>query len=113
MSNRVVLVLLLLVTLALALGACGGAVAGPSGGAKPAANPIKLASAEQLPADLRGAPVEVQEAYRFAIANKELLEQIPCFCGCTAAGHKSNYNCYVAEDGGPGEVVKFDNHAAG
>ena len=105
MPNRVLL-MLLLVTIPVALGACGGP--------KPAANPdIKLAPVDQLPADLRGAPVEVQEAYRFAIANKELLEQIPCFCGCTSEGHKSNYNCYVAEDGGPGEVVHFDNHAAG
>lgn len=105
MSNRVVLVALLLLTTALLLGACGGS--------QPTAAPVKLAPADQLPDDLRDAPVEVQEAYRFAIANKELLEQIPCFCGCTSEGHKSNYNCYVAEDGGPGEVVEFDNHAAG
>ncbi len=98
---------LLLVPL-LIVAACGGQPAGQI-----AAGETKLAPASALPPDLRDAPAEVQEAYRFAIANKELLEQIPCFCGCNATGHKSNYNCYVAEDGGPGEVLHFDQHAAG
>lgn len=72
---------------------------------------VRLAPASELPASLREAPVEVQEAYRFAIANKELLQEIPCFCGCNGIGHASNYACYVAEDGGPGQVVEWDNHA--
>lgn len=74
---------------------------------------LELAPVSQLPPEARSAPANVQEAYRFAIANKELLEQIPCFCGCVAGGHESNYNCYVAEDGGPGTVLQFDNHALG
>ncbi len=73
---------------------------------------LKLAPAAQLPANLQSAPVEVQEAYRFAIANKELLQEIPCFCGCNGIGHASNYACYVAQDGGPGQAVtEYDNHA--
>lgn len=99
----------LLLLLLLFVAACGGGQT--AGQPAPAAN--KLAPASALPPELRTAPAEVQEAYRFAIANKELLEQIPCFCGCNAVGHKSNYNCYVAEDGGPGEVLHFDEHAAG
>jgi len=86
-------------------------VAGCSGG-KPAVE-IKLAPVSDLPDGARSAAANVQEAYRFAIANKELLEQIPCFCGCVAGGHESNYNCYVAEDGGPGVVLQFDSHALG
>lgn len=82
------------------------------GGGTPAVE-LKLAPASQLPPEARNAPVNVQEAYRFAIANKELLEQIPCFCGCVAGGHQSNYNCYVAEDGGHGTVLQFDSHALG
>lgn len=72
---------------------------------------VTMAPASQLPASLQNAPVEVQEAYRFAIANKELLLEIPCFCGCNGIGHASNYDCYVAEDGGPGQVTEYDNHA--
>ena len=72
---------------------------------------VKMAPASELPDSLREAPVEVQEAYRFAIVNKELLQEIPCFCGCNGIGHDSNYACYVAEDGGPGQVVEYDKHA--
>jgi hypothetical protein len=39
------------------------------------------------------------------------LEDIPCFCGCNGIGHASNYACYVAEDGGPGQVTEYDSHA--
>lgn len=99
--------LLLMLVAALAASACGG---------QPSAAPAvesKLAPVSALPSELQDAPAEVKEAYRFAIANKELLEQIPCFCGCNAVGHKSNYSCYVADDGGPGDVLQFDSHAAG
>jgi len=43
-----------------------------------------------LPADIRQAPTQVREAYRFAIANREILRWIPCYCGCGADGHTSN-----------------------
>ncbi len=74
---------------------------------------LKMAPVSQLPAELQSAPTNVQEAYRFAIVNKDLLEQIPCFCGCNAVGHTSNYECYVAADNGPGVVLQYDNHALG
>ena len=41
--------------------------------------------------------------YRYAAVNRETLQYIPCFCGCVAGGHKSNFDCYVREvfaDGG-------------
>jgi hypothetical protein len=55
----------------------------------------------------------VREAYQFALANKDILENIPCFCGCVEAGHKSNYNCYVQDDGSASGKVVFDSHAYG
>lgn len=71
-----------------------------------------MAPLEEMPAEVQQAPVAVQQAYQFAVANPEILEQIPCYCGCGAMGHTSNYACYVAgvsEDG----VVEYDNHALG
>jgi hypothetical protein len=65
-----------------------------------------------LPSEVRNAPVTVQQAYQFAVANPEVLTQIPCYCGCGAMGHTSNYSCYVAgknEDGS----LKIDSHALG
>ena len=38
----------------------------------------------------------VREAYTFAVAHPEVLTQIPCYCGCGAIGHTSNYACYVS-----------------
>ncbi|RME43846.1 MAG: hypothetical protein D6791_14535 [Chloroflexi bacterium] len=106
MFHRIPLLMFLTAAVALLLAACGGGKATP-------ANPIVLAPESELPPALRDAPAEVKEAYRFAIANKELLQQIPCFCGCVGVGHTSNYACYVAEDGGPGNVIQFDSHAFG
>ena len=71
-----------------------------------------MASVADMPTEVQQAPVAVQQAYQFAAANPEILEQIPCYCGCGAMGHSSNYACYVADVGADGEV-EYDNHALG
>lgn len=60
-----------------------------------------------LPYDIRQAPVEVREAYRFAIANRDILRYIPCYCGCGEEGHTSNASCYLKDFSTPGNLV-FD-----
>lgn len=65
-----------------------------------------------MPAEVQEAAVSVQEAYQFAVANPDALKNVPCYCGCDAAGHTSNYSCYVKEVKPSGEVV-FDEHALG
>lgn len=37
---------------------------------------------------------------------KEILQQIPCYCGCKYEGHKNAYNCFWTDNG------KFDKHSA-
>lgn len=91
------------VLVALIVAACGGGTQ--------AVNPITLAPESVLPPDLRAAPPEVREAYRFAIANPALLSAIPCYCGCGAQGHRSNLDCYVKEIRPDGSIV-FEPHAA-
>jgi hypothetical protein len=49
----------------------------------------------------------VREAYRFAVANRETLRWIPCFCGCGSEGHTSNADCYVKAVKPDGSIV-FD-----
>jgi hypothetical protein len=71
-----------------------------------------MAPLTDMPAEVQQAPVAVQQAYQFAVANPEILEHIPCYCGCGPMGHSSNYSCYVAGTGADGEVV-YDNHALG
>lgn len=71
-----------------------------------------LAPESVLPADIRRAPAQVREAYRFAVANREVLRWIPCYCGCGAQGHTSNASCYIKDVSPPGKVV-FDRMSLG
>ena len=73
---------------------------------------FNMADMSGMPPDVQTAPVSVQQAYQFAVANPEILKEIPCYCGCGAAGHTSNYACYVADQNADGSLA-FDNHALG
>ena len=80
-----------------------------------AANPaheLKMAPMNMLPAQMQNAPTKVREAYQFAVANPDALKNVPCYCGCGAMGHTSNYSCYVKESKSNGTTV-FDEHALG
>ncbi|WP_299029276.1 PCYCGC motif-containing (lipo)protein [uncultured Thermanaerothrix sp.] len=73
---------------------------------------LPMAAPNEMPLEVQKAPVIVQDAYRFAVANPNILSQIPCYCGCGAIGHTSNYDCYVKE-AQPSGVIEFDTHALG
>jgi len=77
-----------------------------------AARAYPLAQESILPADIRRAPVQVREAYRFAVANRDVLRWIPCYCGCGAEGHTSNASCYLKDFSTPGNLV-FDRMSLG
>jgi len=66
-----------------------------------------------MPAEVQSAPATVQQAYQFAVANPDVLHELPCYCGCGPIGHTSNYACYVAEQNADGSVKTFDPHALG
>jgi hypothetical protein len=78
-----------------------------------AAHSFSMASMDGMPADVQSAPVTVQQAYQFAVANPDVMHELPCYCGCGPIGHTSNYACYVAEQNSDGMVKTFDNHALG
>jgi hypothetical protein len=73
---------------------------------------LTLAPASALPDFVRDGSSQVKEAYRFAIANPEVLSVIPCYCGCGAMGHKNNLQCYIKDMQPDGSIV-FENHAFG
>ena len=91
----------------LALSACSSAAPGATAG-----RAAKMAPVLQLSPAAQKAPTRVREAYQFAAANPDLMKQIPCYCGCGAMGHTSNYACYV-KDVKPDGSVNFDDHALG
>ena len=71
-----------------------------------------LAPESALPPDIRRASPEIREAYRFAVANRDTLRYIPCFCGCGAEGHTSNASCYLKDSSGP-QRLEFDRMSLG
>ena len=85
---------------------------GPSTAPLQSETSLKLAPISDLSPELRRLPPDVQEAYRFALANRDTLEKIPCYCGCGNVGHMDNYMCYVKSETADGQVV-FDYHASG
>jgi hypothetical protein len=99
--TKTVLFVLLSGLVLVALSACGGGNA----------RQIELAPASALPPDIQQTAPQFQEAYRFAIANPELLSQFPCYCGCGGMGHQNNYDCYVQEVLADGSII-FEPHAS-
>jgi hypothetical protein len=93
---------LLMTVLLAALPACSAADAAD----------LHMMPMDQLPAEMQAAPVTVRSAYQFAAANPDVMEQLPCYCGCGGIGHDSNYDCYVAEVESNG-AIRFDGHALG
>ena len=63
-----------------------------------------------LPAFLEGQPDVVRNAYIIAGLSADVLEWIPCYCGCgESAGHRSSKNCFIYEVREDGKVV-WDDH---
>ncbi len=51
-----------------------------------------------------------REAYLYAIDRPDVLQYIPCYCGCDASGHASNLHCFVQTRSAAG--VTLDAHGA-
>lgn len=67
-------------------------------------------AAHQIPSFATGDP-KVEAAYRYAAAHPEVLQYIPCTCGCRHIGHRHNGDCYVQERFADGRIT-FTSHAA-
>jgi hypothetical protein len=103
-SKRIVFIwILAAVVLGGALGGCSSS--SPQTG-------LEMYPAANLPQGVQDSAQTVVEAYQFAVANPEIMQEIPCYCGCAPMGHTSNYACYVSEVNADGEIV-YDDHALG
>lgn len=96
---------LLLLAATVVIGACGQATT-------PSQGNLKLAPESALPDFVQEAAPPVKEAYRFAIANPDVLSVFPCYCGCSTMGHQNNRQCYIKEIRADGSM-EFENHAFG
>jgi hypothetical protein len=104
-TSIILLFFLLLVGI---LSACSG-IPGKSGASTAG---LKMAPLDGMPAEVLSAPAQVLQAYQFAAANPEVMQQVPCYCGCGDMGHTSNYACYIGGKNADGTLL-FDTHALG
>lgn len=55
-------------------------------------------------------PDVVRAAYEFAAAHPEVLQYVPCFCGCETLGHSGNDDCFVRARDAEGRVLEWEPH---
>jgi hypothetical protein len=88
----------------------------------PAARPnyaMKGAPAGKLPSlpKVNFEPVEplprLTEVYEFAARHPEVLQYIPCYCGCEGVGHQANHDCFVKSRAANGAITQWDEHGMG
>jgi hypothetical protein len=110
--ERTMSVLLVALTLlSLVLSACGGGAAAEATTVSMPGHNHPMAPLTDMPLQVRVGEPRMQEAYQFSVANREISEQMPCYCGCVGIGHETLYDCYVSSE--PGESLEFDPHAQG
>jgi Protein of unknown function with PCYCGC motif len=56
-------------------------------------------------------PAEVvKAAYLFAAQHPEVLQYMPCFCGCERGGHRGNDDCFVSARDAAGKPSQWEQH---
>jgi hypothetical protein len=55
-------------------------------------------------------PQVVAAVFKFAAEHPEVLNYVPCFCGCDHMGHKGNTDCFVKSRAANGDVVQWEPH---
>ena len=53
---------------------------------------------------------QVQNAFLFAAEHPEVLQYVPCFCGCESRGHVGNDDCFVSARDAEGNVLAWEPH---
>lgn len=57
--------------------------------------------------------VVLQQVYEFAAKHPEVLQYVPCYCGCERVGHSANHSCFVKARSADGRVTEWDSHGMG
>ena len=56
-------------------------------------------------------PPEITKAvFAFAARRPDVLNYMPCFCGCERGGHKGNHDCFVARRDAQNKVTAWEPH---
>ncbi|MCJ7711219.1 MAG: PCYCGC domain-containing protein [Chloroflexi bacterium] len=80
--------------------AAGGAAEGTTTVVVPMGN-MTMPTADEVsttwavrPDYVKGLPADWQAAYAFALARPDVVQWMPCYCGCEGMGHRSNLDCF-------------------
>ncbi|AGK53441.1 PCYCGC motif-containing (lipo)protein [Bacillus sp. 1NLA3E] len=52
----------------------------------------------------------IKQTYIMAAEYPKVLASVPCYCGCTGDGHKSNLDCFVSGISKDNQVTEWDQH---
>jgi hypothetical protein len=55
----------------------------------------------------------IQQVYEFAARHPEVLQYMPCYCGCERIGHRGNHDCFVKSRAANGTITQWDEHGIG
>ena len=59
-------------------------------------------------------PIDVvRSVFVFAAKHPEVLNHIPCFCGCQSMGHQNNDDCFVKRRDAQERPVAWEPHGMG
>jgi len=95
----------------------GSAGAGPTGSHAGATHMPGQMDAERLaawdarPDFVRAADARTSSAYAYALEYPDVVQWLPCYCGCVGMGHRSNMDCFLKprEDRAP---IAFEEHGS-
>ena len=87
-------------------------------GASPAGTSFTSEELEDLPlpplpymGQTAGPPELMEQAYIFAAKNPDVLDYVPCYCGCGQTdGHVGNTDCFVESRAPNGQVLEWASH---
>jgi hypothetical protein len=54
---------------------------------------------------------QTEEAYAYALYHPQVVQWMPCYCGCARMDHRSNLDCYLKPAVG-GQPTQFEEHAS-
>lgn len=67
-------------------------------------------SVHTMPKFLADKSDQIKTIYAAVAEHEQLLEQMPCYCGCgDSAGHLNNYDCFVFDRKKEGQIT-WDDH---
>jgi hypothetical protein len=92
----------------------GNVPTGDASAATPTGGDMPMAAADAVWAarpDFVRTSAQTEEAYAFALQHPQIVQWMPCYCGCAAMGHGSNLDCYY-KHGQPGDRAVFEEHAS-